>query len=79
MANKTWKELEAEGVERCHAVLYNRKTSKSRQCRRRATVDDDGRKWCERHGPAMLAARRQVVAAIEAELNYNHDDDDADD
>ena len=61
---KTWKELEAEGVARCCACLTNRKTGKSRQCRRRAAEGSD---WCDKHKGIMDQVDALNRAAIEAE------------
>lgn len=60
---------------RCCAILRNRRTRKTRQCRHTAT---DG-SFCERHAPAINAAREFGIAASQAEREYvnpEHREDD---
>jgi len=59
---KTWKELEAEGVKRCCAVLRNRKTGKAHRCKRRASKGG----FCDTHRPTMEAYERLNLSLIEA-------------
>lgn len=47
---KTWKELKAEGVKRCCAMLVDRKTGTTHQCRRRAE-DQTKVGFCSKHRP----------------------------
>jgi hypothetical protein len=56
---KTWKELKAEGITRCHAMFTNGK-----QCRRRAI---DGKSWCKNHIGIFKALREVNEAALEGE------------
>jgi hypothetical protein len=78
MAKKTWKELEAEGVHRCCAMFSNRRTGKSRQCRRRAVQNPDGtwQSFCAEHGPMIQSAVDFYSKAAEESLTSEDKDED---
>ena len=59
-----WKALEDHGVERCCAMLFNRKTKKSRRCRKAVNCEfgetsswnDNNGSFCKKHAKSMNAA-----------------------
>jgi len=74
-----WSELKAQGVQRCCAMLRNRRTRKVRQCVRRAV---SGTYWCAVHGPRIEAevakANEAIREAARSGASVMADDDDDD-
>lgn len=64
---KTWRELKAEGVKRCHGIFTD-----GTQCRRRASAQFEF-SWCDKHGPIIKAHTDFALRAIRQQQESEED------
>lgn len=64
-ARKTWKELEASGVQRCCAMFVG-----GGRCKRRAVANH----FCAKHGPIIEKATSEHMDAIKGQSSMDDQD-----